>query len=58
MTIPVSSLQYYDESKSDWNLEKGKYFIYVGNASNNIIKKLKVNIVDKFPSGSTKSFKD
>jgi beta-glucosidase len=58
ITIPVSSLQYYNESKSDWDLEEGKYTIYVGNASNNIVKKLKVTIVDTFLSGSTTLFKD
>lgn len=44
ITIPVNNLAFYDESISDWNLEKGKYFIFVGNASDNIIKKIKVSI--------------
>ena len=37
--IPVNSLAFYDETISDWNLEKGDYIIYVGNAANNIFKK-------------------
>ncbi len=42
--IPVSSLAFYNEGKSDWEIEKGEYIIYVGNASNNITKKIKVKI--------------
>jgi beta-glucosidase len=42
--IKSSDLSYYDEEISDWNLEKGTYEIYIGNASNNISKKLKINI--------------
>ena len=42
--IPVSSLAFYDESISDWNLEKGEYIVYVGNASDNISKKIKIRI--------------
>ncbi|MFS4483910.1 beta-glucosidase [Hyunsoonleella sp. 2307UL5-6] len=44
INIPVSALAYYDESKSEWNIEKGDYIIYVGNASNNIIKQIKVSV--------------
>ncbi|WP_222861314.1 beta-glucosidase family protein [Seonamhaeicola marinus] len=36
ISLDISKLAYYDESKSDWNLETGDYEIYVGNASNNI----------------------
>lgn len=42
--IPVSSLAFYDESISGWNLEKGDYNIYVGNASDNISNRLTVTI--------------
>ncbi|WP_299550837.1 glycoside hydrolase family 3 C-terminal domain-containing protein [Seonamhaeicola sp.] len=42
--VPVSSLAYYDETLSDWVVEKGNYLIHVGNASNNISKKIKINI--------------
>ena len=42
--IPVSSLAFYDESISDWNLEKGDYYVYVGNASDNISNRLTVTI--------------
>jgi len=44
ITIDISKLKFYDTSISDWNLEKGAYYIYIGNASNNISKRIKVNI--------------
>ncbi len=42
--IPVDKLKYYDESISDWSLEKGNYLIYLGNASDNIIEKAKFKV--------------
>ena len=42
--VKVDDLAFYDESISDWNLEKGKYIIYVGNASDNISEELKINL--------------
>ncbi len=44
LSIEVNDLAYYDESISDWNLEKGNYEIYIGNSSNNIFKKIQVSI--------------
>lgn len=44
ISIDANSLAFYDESIADWNLEKGKYIIYVGNASNNISKEIKIKI--------------
>ncbi|MDF1550153.1 MAG: glycoside hydrolase family 3 C-terminal domain-containing protein, partial [Bacteroidales bacterium] len=44
LTINVDNLAFYDESVSDWNLEKGEYIIYVGNASDNIIQKIKISV--------------
>ncbi len=44
MTIPVSSLSFYDEQISDWNIEKGKYNIYVGTASDNILKEITITL--------------
>ena len=44
LSISVDDLAFYDESISDWNLEKGDYLIYVGNASDSISKKVKVTI--------------
>lgn len=40
--IKCSDLSFYDESISNWSLERGEYVIYIGNASNNIttIKKV------------------
>ena len=42
--IPVNSIAFYDESISDWNLEKGDYIVYVGNAADNISKTIKIRI--------------
>nr|WP_314898403.1 glycoside hydrolase family 3 C-terminal domain-containing protein [uncultured Flavobacterium sp.] len=44
ISIDVNSLSFYDESISNWNLEKGDYLIYIGNSSNNISKKLMITI--------------
>ena len=44
ISIDVNSLSFYDESISNWNLEKGDYLIYIGNSSNNISKKIKITI--------------
>ncbi|WP_430412113.1 beta-glucosidase [Kordia sp.] len=44
ITINVDELAFYDESISDWNIEEGDYEIYVGNASNNISKKMKITV--------------
>ena len=44
ISIDVNSLRFYDESISNWNLEKGDYLIYIGNSSNNISKKIKITI--------------
>jgi beta-glucosidase len=42
--IDVNSLSFYDESISNWNLEKGDYVIFIGNSSTNISKKIKITI--------------
>lgn len=44
ISIDVNSLSFYDESISNWNLEKGDYLIYIGNSSNTISKKIKITI--------------
>ena len=43
--IGVNKLAYYNEKKSDWDIEKGEYIVYVGNASDNISKELKITII-------------
>lgn len=50
VTISLNSqdLAFYDETISDWNLENGNYQIYVGNASDNIVKKLNIKIKQSF----------
>ncbi|RPE00002.1 glycosyl hydrolase [Aureibaculum marinum] len=42
--VDIDKLKYYDSSISDWNFESGEYLIYVGNASDNIAKKIKITI--------------
>ena len=42
--ISISSLAFYDESIFDWNLEKGAYTIYIGNASNTIFEEISIVI--------------
>ena len=44
LAIDVNDLAFYDETTSNWNLEKGDYLIYVGTASNKISKKVKIRI--------------
>ena len=44
ITIDVSKLAYYNETISDWTLEKGDYIVYVGNASNNSVEKIKISV--------------
>ncbi len=44
IVINVNDLAYYNESISDWTIEKGEYVIYVGNASDNISKKMTINV--------------
>ena len=42
--INANDLAFYDETIADWNLEKGEYVIYIGNSSNNISAKIKIEI--------------
>ena len=42
--INAADLAFYDESISDWNLEKGDYKVFIGNASNNIYKTINISI--------------
>ncbi len=44
ISIDVNSLAYYDEQLSEWNLEKGSYWVYVGNASDHITAKVRITI--------------
>ncbi|MDH3322602.1 MAG: glycoside hydrolase family 3 C-terminal domain-containing protein, partial [Flavobacteriaceae bacterium] len=44
INIDAKKLAFYDETISDWHLEKGDYIIYVGNASNHIVKEIKIKI--------------
>lgn len=44
ISIDTKSLSFYDETISDWNLEKGEYLISIGNASDSISEKIKISI--------------
>ncbi|MCB0586406.1 MAG: glycoside hydrolase family 3 C-terminal domain-containing protein [Phaeodactylibacter sp.] len=44
ISIDVEGLAFYDESIAGWNLEKGTYIIYIGNASDNIFQQLEIVI--------------
>jgi beta-glucosidase len=44
ISINTNNLAFYDESKPGWNLEKGNYTIFVGNASDHIFQKMKIKI--------------
>ena len=44
ISIDTASLAYYNTDISNWSVEKGTYYLYVGNASNNITKKIKFNL--------------
>jgi len=45
ITIDAKTLAYYNPEISDWSLEKGVYYLYVGNASNNIVTKIKFSLL-------------
>ena len=42
--IPVSSLMYYAEDISDWQLEAGDYSLYIGNSSDRIFREVKIKV--------------
>ena len=44
ITIDVGSLKYYDETSVQWKLEKGVYWVYVGNASDSISEKIRITV--------------
>lgn len=44
ISIGVDALSYYNESISDWTLEKGEYLLYIGNASDHITKEIRIVI--------------
>ncbi len=44
ISIDAATLAYYNTDISDWSVEDGTYYLYVGNASNNIVKKIKFSL--------------
>lgn len=47
LSINIDDLKYYNEETSSWTLEEGDYYVYVGNSSDNINKRIKISISDK-----------
>ena len=45
ISIEVDKLAFYDETISNWNIEKGDYIIYIGNASDNILKEIIITVL-------------
>jgi len=44
MDLKVSDLAFYDEQKKEWNIEAGDFILQLGNSSNNILQKLKIEV--------------
>ncbi len=42
--VPTKSFAFYDEQTQNWKVEKGKYFLYVGTSSADILQKIEINI--------------
>jgi len=45
ISIEVDKLAFYDETISNWNVEKGDYIIYIGNASDNVSKEIRITVL-------------
>lgn len=45
ITIAADDLSYWSEEQNGWELEKGKYFVAVGNASDNIVKEIEFTVL-------------
>ena len=44
ISISVNDLAFYNESISDWEVEKGEYQLYIGNSSDNITSQLEITV--------------
>ncbi len=44
--IPIKSLAFFNEDANAWEVEKGEYTVFVGNASDNITAQLPLNVKD------------
>jgi beta-glucosidase len=40
----VNKLAFYNEDIANWEIETGDYFVYVGNSSKDISKKIRIHI--------------
>lgn len=45
ISIEVNKLAFYDETISNWNVEKGEYILYIGNASDNVLKEIIITVL-------------
>lgn len=46
INIPIKSLAFFNEDANAWEVEKGEYTVFVGNASDNITAQLPLNVKD------------
>lgn len=44
VNIPIKSLAFFNEETHSWEVEKGDYTVFVGNASDNITAQLKLTV--------------
>jgi beta-glucosidase len=44
LNVKVADLAFFDESKSDWNIEAGDFILQLGNSSGNISRTLKIAV--------------
>jgi len=44
MDLKVSELAFYDEQQKDWRVEAGDFVLQLGNSSDNILQKLKIEV--------------
>lgn len=44
LSIAAKNLSYFNESNSEWTVEKGEYTLFIGNASDNILEEVKITV--------------
>ncbi|MEV4881593.1 glycoside hydrolase family 3 C-terminal domain-containing protein [Chitinophaga ginsengisegetis] len=44
LTVKISDLAFYDETKKAWNVEAGDFVLHIGNSSRDISKSVKVSV--------------
>ena len=46
ITLDVAGLAYYNVDTRRWDVEKGPYYVYVGTASDQIVKRIKIHVYE------------